>query len=131
MTKTADLDKWVEKYVALRTKRLALDKQSSELKTEEDMLRDLIKGQMMARMDKYGVEHVVGKNSVLLKMKADADVVDWPKLQQHIISTGEFDLLQKRVTITAVRQRWEVGKEVPGVVQTQTFEVTIGKVKDA
>lgn len=40
---------------------------------------------------------------------------DFDTLVRHAAKRGEFDLLQKRVSIAAVRERWEAGKKVPGV----------------
>jgi hypothetical protein len=117
------------KYAKLRTERLALDKKSTELKTEEDMIRGMVLREMLGRPQPL-FQDKVNKLQAELKMRAYADVTDWPALQQHIRLTGEFDLLQKRVTITAVRERWEAGKTVPGVMQAQEPEVTISKFKE-
>lgn len=123
-----DLNATAEKYLKLRTERLALDKKSATLKAEEDMLRGIVLREMKGRPEPL-YEPKGLKFKVELKMRAFADVYDWGAVQKYILATGEFDLLQKRVTVTAVRERWEVGKDVPGIKQNQEPEVTITRVK--
>jgi hypothetical protein len=127
--KVADLNATMVKYMEIRTKRLALDKQSSALKAEEDMLRGVVLREVMGRGDAVVYEPKALGIKAEIKMRAYADVTNWDELYAHIQATGEFDLLQKRVTITAARERWEMGKIVPGVVQSQEPEVIIGKTK--
>lgn len=124
--KIAELNATIEKYLKIRTGRLALDKQSSTLKAEEDMLRGIVLREMKGRPNPV---YEAGKLKAELKMRAYANVTDWAAVQKHILATGEFDLLQKRLTVTAVRERWEVGKDVPGVEQAQEAEVIITRVK--
>lgn len=122
------LTEMMVKYDQIRTKRLELDKQSTAMKAEETMILDAVKAELMGR-DQYEFVSDKAMLKAEIKMRAYADVTDWNSLWKHIQKTGEFDLLQKRVTVTAVRQRWEVGKEVPGVAQAQEPEVSITKVK--
>ena len=52
---------------------------------------------------------------------------DWPALYAHIQASGEFELLHKRLTQTAVEERWEDGVQVPGVINLPGHKLTIGK----
>ena len=130
--KVADLNAAMEKYVQIRKERLELERKAETMKAEEDMLRGLVKRELLGRLNGGNTIYQPKglKVKAELKMRANAELVDWDALQKHILATGEFDLLQKRVTVTAVRARWEVGKEVPGVTQTQEPEVTISVVKE-
>lgn len=124
--KPAELNAAIKKYVETREARLALDKKSAVLKTEEDMLKGLVMREVQGRNTSlYEFKGFVAE----LKMRAEAEVLDWTALTKHIKDTGEFDLLQKRVTVTAVRERWEVGKEVPGIKQSQVPEIAIKRAK--
>jgi len=40
---------------------------------------------------------------------------DWLQIYNRIQRTGEFDLLHKRLSITAMAERFKVGDAVPGV----------------
>lgn len=53
----------------------------------------------------------------------------WPLLQDRILKTGEFDLLQKRLSTTAVRERFDNGDVVPGVRIAVLTELKIGPKK--
>lgn len=68
------------------------------------------------------------KGTVGLQWKAKAVVEALKLLQAHIAATGEFDLLQNRLSETACRERWEVGNAVPGVIQVQHQVVTYSKL---
>lgn len=129
--KPAELNKTMDRYITLRTKRLALDKQSAEIKAEEDMLRQVIKTEVMARLEPGTVVFAPKGLGIQaeIKMKDEPEIQDWDTVTKHIQSTGEFDLLQKRLTPTAVRARWEAGQDVPGVGHNLTYEVSITKVK--
>lgn len=43
------------------------------------------------------------------------NVVDWDDLQEHILETGDFYLLQKRPAAAAFRELHASGKEIPGM----------------
>ena len=67
-----------------------------------------------------------GKNATLtLDKVADAVPEDWDALYKHTILTGEFDLLHKRITTTAVKERWQEGKEVPGVAHIEKLVINL------
>lgn len=44
-----------------------------------------------------------------------ANIEDYGRLEKYIYRTKALDLLQSRVSITAVRERMKEGKKVPGV----------------
>lgn len=40
---------------------------------------------------------------------------DWPRLYAYIARTKSFELLNKAINRNAVRERWDLKKEIPGV----------------
>jgi hypothetical protein len=56
-----------------------------------------------------------------------AEAGGWPALWERIRTTGEFDLLQKRLSSRAVRERFDAGDALPGVrpVTITTIKVTL------
>lgn len=125
--KLADVISTMVKYNAIRTRRLELDKQSEEMKAEENMLRELVMKELIGR-DKTYLEGHGAKAEIRMGVKAV--VADWDTVYHHIQATGEFDLLHKSITLTACRERWEAGNTVPGVDQVQEPTCTISTVKD-
>lgn len=55
-------------------------------------------------------------------------VQDWEAAYKHIKKTGSFDLLNRAINRTAVKARWDNGKEVPGVGHFQVTKVSVTKV---
>lgn len=55
-------------------------------------------------------------------------VQDWVQTLNYIKSTGSVDLLQKRLTESAVKARWDSGVDIPGVDKLVKHTVTITKV---
>lgn len=56
-----------------------------------------------------------GKATVSLKRSLVPAVNDWQALDKFILRTKSLDLLQRRVSVTAWRERTEAGVKVPGV----------------
>lgn len=52
----------------------------------------------------------------------------WTKLYAHIKKTGHFDLLNKALNKTAVQERWEQKKQVPGVGKFHAKKVSVTKL---
>jgi hypothetical protein len=75
-----------------------------------------ITNHLIEELPKDDAEGVVGKLvRATVEMRKVPTVGSWPKLWKHIIATGSFDLMEKRVSKAAVKERWEAGKKVPGV----------------
>lgn len=97
---------------AKQQERLAADRQSKLLKVEEDQLFALA----MMEMQAAGLTHVELSN-----VKADIEekekpyISDFGALEGYIREHGALDLLQKRLTESAVKLRWEDGIQIPGV----------------
>ena len=52
---------------------------------------------------------------------------DWPKTWAFIKEHDAFELLHKRLTVTAVKERWEHGEEIPGVGRVPKYSLTVSK----
>lgn len=73
---------------------------------------------------------VAGKVArVQIKMKSRPSVIDWDKFYSHIKKKGEFELLNRAVNAKSVKERWEQGKQVPGVEKYDYKDVSVTKVK--
>lgn len=79
------------------------------------------------RDSQTGVTGKVGR--VEVKSKEIASVEDWEKFYANIKKKGEFDLLNKAVNQKAVKERWEQGKEVPGVGKFVKKVISLTAVK--
>jgi hypothetical protein len=55
-------------------------------------------------------------------------VEDWEKFYAHVKRTGNFELLQRRLSTSAVEERWENKKQIPGVGTFQAKKVSVTKI---
>ena len=65
------------------------------------------------------------------KVVYNINAAQWPDLYKYITATGEFDLLQKRLSSTAVAERFKAGVDLPGVgrVELPVLRITKARVK--
>jgi hypothetical protein len=55
-------------------------------------------------------------------------VKDWPKFYAHIKKTGSFELLNRAPNKTAIVERWDAKKEVPGIDKFHAKKVSCTKL---
>lgn len=113
-------------FKELRDKRLALKHEVDALyQQEKDLKHELI--QFLQSAD--GVTGISGQLChIKLRPKHTAQVENWDALYDHIRKTGEFELLQRRVGEGAVKERWDNGDVVPGVIDHKTDDLSVTKV---
>jgi len=91
-------------------------KLESDLKEVELKIKD-IEEQLMERLGEEGLEKATGtKASVSITSSITADVQDWDSFFAYIGKNKFWHLVQKRASDPGVRELWEQGKKVPGVL---------------
>ncbi len=114
-----------DKLFELRNKRLAEQKKVDEIAAEETALKNHI----IENLPKSEASGVAGKLArVTVVTKQVPQVKDWDAFYKYVKKTGSFDLMQKRLTDAAIKERWEAGKEIPGVEHFNAVSVSINKV---
>lgn len=114
-----------DKLYELRAKRLAAQKIVDAMEAEEKALKDHI----IDNLPKSEATGAAGKLArVTLVKKEVPQVENWDKLYAHIKKTGEFELLNRALSKSAVEDRWENKKKVPGVTAFTAISVSINKV---
>lgn len=111
----------------------AIDVEIKKHNTQIDVLKAHRKGLELKVMQELGNASLSAAGgqlaSATLSMKtvynADNGEAGWPLIYNHIRVTGEFDLMHKRLTISACDERWKAGATVPGIVQTKLPELKI------
>jgi phosphopantetheinyl transferase (holo-ACP synthase) len=102
----------IDKYQETRARRLVKEKEAAAVKELELELQLAI----LEALKESNTEAIGGTTHLAKRVVKDEPIVeDWEVLQTHIQSTGEFDLLHRRLTATAVKERWDMEVEVPGV----------------
>ena len=78
--------------------------------------KDELDVELMKKMDAEGLSRTANAYaSVSINEDTVPDVTDWDKLYEHVINTGEFSLIQRRVSSTAYRELLKMGEAVPGL----------------
>lgn len=104
---------------------MAEQKKVDEIAAEETALKNHI----IENLPKSEASGVAGKLArVTVVTKQVPQVKDWDAFYKYVKKTGSFDLMQKRLTDAAIKERWEAGKEVPGVEHFNAVSVSINKV---
>ena len=125
-TKVDPLAQLADAWQTKRTARLALQKQVDALQKEENEFKtQLIQGLQTATIRAIG--GALGTATLVKKREPAMD--DWDTLYAHIQATGEFDLMYRRVNAAAVKERWELGVEVPGVQAIEITDLSWSKAK--
>ena len=114
-----------DRLYALRATRLAEQKKVDAIGAEEAALKEHI----INTLPKSEASGVSGKTArVAVLTKTVAQVQDWDALYKYVARTKQFDLLARRVSDAAVKERWEDGKAVPGVDKFNAVTVSVTKL---
>lgn len=106
-----------------RGARLVLDRQSTAYKKTEVECNSLLVDQL----SKHGGVIETDMNVWFLSGRIDEPhVSDWEKLWGHIRATGDFSLLEKRPSSTAIKAIWGAGESVPGVEKYPVYKLVKG-----
>jgi hypothetical protein len=108
----------------IRDRRLEMKKVVDALEEEEKALKEHIIN-TLPKSD-TGAQGKTHRVSVVTK--TIPQVKDWNEFYKYIKRTNNFDLLQRRLSETAVSEIWDTGKTVPGVSTFQVVSVSLTKI---
>ena len=116
----------IDQYITARAERLMLDKQVEQMKEHEELLKKAI----IAKYQEQGIS-ILGSNLGAVKLTEAEEPVaqDWPVVWDYIRENNAFELLHKRLTNTAVKERWEAGEEIPGVGKQKVYRLSVSGTK--
>lgn len=109
-----------------RERRLAAQKVADGIEEEEKFLKEYLIQNLSTSLHANGISGKLARVQKILKEVPQ--VADWPVLQAYIKRTGSFDLLQKRLSDGAVKERWDAKKAVPGVTKFTAVTLSVTKV---
>ena len=117
MKKLNDL---LSEVTKVRTEIKSVQAEEKLLKTQQRELES----QISIRMQEQGLDKISNDVcTISLKNEIVPTVEDWDQLHEHITDTGQFELLQKRVSETAYRELIAAGMDVPGVKSTELTRI--------
>src|SRR3954465_14806712 len=108
-----------------RQKRLDENRRVEAMKGFEGELKDYLIN-ILPKSEASGVAGKLARAQVTSKRVPV--VQDWDAFFQHVAKTKSWDLLVRRVNDSAVVERWEAGKDVPGVGSFTVTNVSVTKL---
>ena len=136
----ASIDAESMPYGALADSLYDLKQLTKLLNTLTAPFDDLVLPSVKATEEHFIQKLAVGESSGVQGLKSRVQVTEsvipvvettsdgWAKLYAHIKKTGHFDLLNKALNRTAVQERWEQKKQVPGVGKFHAKKVSVTKL---
>lgn len=123
----ADMRDLVDRYQETRTRRLAMEKEAEKV---HDLEKEMAVKILAALKDAEAPVIGGSTHQCTRKVSNEPFAEDWDDLHNHIIETGEWDLMQKRLGVAAVKLRWDEGEEVPGVGSFPVEKLGLTKLPD-
>ncbi len=119
-----DLGSAIDQLYAKRVERLAAEKLIKAMKSDELALRVHIK----RLLDAVSLEAGSGQTaSTSIIHSIEPTPKDWPAIYSYIVENDAFDMLQRRLSATAVKDRWESGIVIPGIDKFETWDLSLTK----
>jgi len=126
---TVTVDAVIKKYMKLREKKALVE---AEIKERVDNIKaDMVKLEawLKAKLDADGLTSFKTDHGTAFLTTTDfANVEDWDAVLRFIREEEAFDMLEKRISKTAVRGYIEANKEVPpGVKYGTKLDINVRK----
>lgn len=81
----------------------------------------------LPKSDATGVSGRIATARIVVKQVPQ--VTDWSALHNYLLEQRRLDLLQKRLSESGIRELWDDGQIVPGVVSFGAVSVSLTKAK--
>lgn len=126
---TVTVEAVIRKYMKLREKRASIEASVKEQLDEVKGNMAKLEAWLMAKLDADGLTSFKTDYGTAFLTTTDfANVEDWDAVLRFIREEDAFDMLEKRVSKTAVRGYIEATKEVPpGVKYGTKLDINIRK----
>ena len=111
----------VDRLYEIKLRKARVNRLIALIEEEEKMLQNRLVD-VLDKDDTTGVSGKLGRATVSVKRIPYAK--DWVAVHKYIIETGEFDLLQKRLSTTAVEER---ETPIPGIDFMNVKKVNLRK----
>ena len=122
MPDAGKLSRMVDRFHDAREQRLEADRRAAALKKEENDLKQLIIDNLLSS----GTDVIGGRVlTVTLVKKSKPSAQDWGAIYDYIKEHDAFDLLHRRLTEKAVKERWDAEENVPGVVELTVNDLSL------
>lgn len=108
----------------IRGDKAALAAQIKALETKERLVEE----KFIAELPKSDQEGAIGRVAKAVIRTNDVPTVeDWQAFYGYVGKKKRFDLMQKRLSSTAIQEMWDAGEKVPGVGTFRVVKVSVTK----
>lgn len=112
MNETTTINELIEERAKVKQSMDSLNRELKVLRETQDQLDVLL----LKKMDAEGLSRTANQQaSVSINEDTVPDVTDWEEVYRHVIATGDFSLIQRRVSSTAYKELLKLGETVPGL----------------
>jgi hypothetical protein len=121
------LDKRVDQYIRVRDHiKARTDAHKEELKPYRELLEQL-NGAMLKHLQSIGADNVgTAFGTVYKTEKKSCSIADMEAFWTHVITSGDWDLVDRKANVTAVAEHIEKNSApVPGVNFSSRFEAGV------
>lgn len=102
----------IDERALIKAQMDGLNKRLKEFREALDQVDRLL----LKKMDNEGLSRTANDMaSVSINEDIVPDVTNWDALYEHVQETGDFSLIQRRVSSTAYRELLKLGEQVPGL----------------
>ncbi len=114
----------IDQLYALREERHGIEKKADVVKKKESLLE----AHVLETFAKSELDGARGKRATAgVTQTTVGTVKDWDKLYKYVVKHKAFELLQKRLSSTAYRERLDAKEKVPGVEPFLTTKLSLTK----
>lgn len=120
-----ELGELADKYWQTKEARLIADKAAQDLKEAESA----IFAKLISEMREENISVIGGQNvSLKLQISDEPVITDWTTFYEHLKTEDDLSLLQRRLSASAIKERWADGQQVPGVGTFPVYKLSKSKV---
>lgn len=115
----------INSLVEVRQQRAQLAVQDKELVQKATQLE----ADIMHAMTEAGTFRAASDvgHTVNMAKKVHPTIVSWDDFYNYLAETRNFDLIQKRLSGPAFRDRWDQGVAIPGASSSEVWELSISQ----
>jgi hypothetical protein len=115
----------IDELIAIKEQRAELANLDSSLSKQVSQLE----ADLMHAMNSAGTMKAASEkgHSVTMSKKLHPAITDWNEFYGYVTTTNSFDLLHKRLSSTAFKDRWEAGEQIPGSTAAEVWGISVTK----
>lgn len=121
----APLGACADELLRLRDTKDKLQREIDAIESQERAVREYL----LSELPKDDASGVLGTRAkAVIRISQEPTCQDWQSVYAHITATGDFSLLQRRLSKAAIKERWAAGEVVPGVGVFNVTTVSVTKI---